>query len=100
MLEVCFQKPNETVAMFTEDLARLFHRADPNTFCKVWVWTPVRCGELSEKLLWCDFGPYVVLRRLSDITYEVVPAASSTSKCRQQQTDIIHVVCMKPFHSD
>lgn len=30
MLELRFQKPNETVAMFAEDLTRLFHRADPD----------------------------------------------------------------------
>ncbi|GBN68623.1 hypothetical protein AVEN_54881-1 [Araneus ventricosus] len=37
----------------------------------VWVFTPVRKVSLSEKLLKRYFGPYRVVQRLSDVTYEV-----------------------------
>ncbi|XP_055924631.1 uncharacterized protein LOC129956721 [Argiope bruennichi] len=52
----------------------------------VWIYTPVRKVGLSEKLLRRYFGPYQVLRRLSDVTYEV------------QDFDPESRMRMKPYH--
>lgn len=67
---------------------------------RVWVWFPVRRRGLSEKLLRRYFGPYKVLRRLSDVTYEVVADGSSCSKRRQHLPETVHVVRMKPYFSE
>lgn len=64
---------------------------------KVWVWTPVRRRGLSEKLLSRYFGPYEVVRRLSDLTYEVKSAGHERSRQRNP-TERIHVVRMKPYY--
>lgn len=66
---------------------------------QVWVWTPVRRRGLSEKLLSRYFGPYKVLRRVSDVNYEVVPDATSSRWVQRKQptSDIVHVVRMKPY---
>lgn len=51
---------------------------------QVWVWTPICRQGLSEKLLSRYFGPYKVIRRVSEVNYEVIPdgAASSTALLR------------------
>lgn len=67
---------------------------------RVWIWSPVRRRGLSEKLLRRYFGPYKVLRRISDVTYEVVGDGSCCSKRRQQVPEVVHVVRMKPYHSE
>lgn len=64
---------------------------------KVWVWTPVRRPGLSEKLLNRYFGPYRVLRRLSEVTYEVIPDGTVPSSSRQCSSDLVHVLRMKPY---
>lgn len=64
---------------------------------KVWVWTPVRRRGLSEKLLSRYFGPYEVVRRLSDLTYEVKSAGHERSR-QLNPTERIHVVRMKPYY--
>lgn len=64
---------------------------------KVWVWTPVRRRGLSEKLLRRYFGPYRVLRRISDLTYEVVPDSTPCTRRRQLSSELVHVVRMKPY---
>lgn len=61
----------------------------------VWVFTPVRKVGLSEKLLKKYFGPYKVLRRLSDVTYEVQDYEPASR--RRKQIDIVHVLRMKPY---
>lgn len=63
----------------------------------VWIFTPVRKVGLSEKLLKRYFGPYRVLRHLSDVTYEVEDG-DPTSR-RQQRRQVVHVLRMKPYHS-
>lgn len=50
---------------------------------KVWVWTPVRRRGDSEKLLSRYFGPYKVLRRISDWNYEVIPDSEAQTRRRQ-----------------
>lgn len=62
----------------------------------VWVWTPIHRKILSEKLLRRYFGPYGVLRRLSDVTYEVVPEDTTTrSSRRRPDPEAVHVVRLK-----
>ena len=62
----------------------------------VWIYTPVRKVGLSEKLLKRYFGPYQVLRRLSDVTYEVQDFDPSSR--RRKPKDVVHVLRMKPYH--
>lgn len=62
----------------------------------VWVYTPVRKVGLSEKLLRRYFGPYQVLRRLSDVTYEVQDFDPASR--RRKPRDVVHVMRMKPYH--
>ena len=62
----------------------------------VWIFTPVRKKGLSEKLLKRYFGPYQVLRRLSDVTYEV--ADFDPSSRRRKTKDTVHVLRMKPYY--
>lgn len=64
---------------------------------QVWVWTPIRRRGLSEKLLRRYFGPYTVLRRISDVNYEVVPDSPYCSKRRQHLPEVVHVLRMKPY---
>lgn len=64
---------------------------------KVWVWTPVRRRGLSEKLLKRYFGPYTILRRISDVNYEVLPDAVRSSSRRPLHPDVVHVVRLKPY---
>lgn len=63
---------------------------------KVWVWTPVRRRGLSEKLLKRYFGPYEVVRRISDVNYEVIPIVPSTSR-RPPHPEVVHVVRLKTY---
>ncbi|GBN08327.1 hypothetical protein AVEN_274516-1 [Araneus ventricosus] len=64
----------------------------------VWIFTPILKVGLSEKLLKriYIFGPYRVIKRLSDVTYEVEPCDSMHSKRRL--TDVVHVLRMKPYN--
>lgn len=61
----------------------------------VWVWTPIHRKTPSEKLLRRYFGPYGVLRRLSDVTYEVVPEDTTRSSRRRSDPEAVHVVRLK-----
>lgn len=62
---------------------------------EVWVWTPIRQRGHSEKLLRRYFGPYKVLRRLSDVTYEVLPEGTSRRSRRFPLSDVVHVSRLK-----
>lgn len=64
---------------------------------RVWIWAPVRRRGLSEKLLKRYFGPYRVLRQLSDVTYEVVDDGIVSQRQRNRRPDVVHVVRMKPY---
>lgn len=66
---------------------------------QVLVWTPVRRKGLSEKLLSRYFGPYKVLRRVSDVNYEVLPDGSQSPRRRQPRPEIVHVVRLKPYYT-
>lgn len=66
---------------------------------RVWVWTPVRRRGLSEKLMRRYFGPYTVLRQLSDVTYEVEPTSSSVAGRSRSRPEVVHVVRMKQYFS-
>ncbi|GFY47829.1 transposon Ty3-I Gag-Pol polyprotein [Trichonephila inaurata madagascariensis] len=62
----------------------------------VWVFMPVRKVGLSEKLLKRYFDPYRVVRKLSDITYEV---ELEPSPRRQKSTQVVHVLLMKKYYT-
>ncbi|GBM28422.1 hypothetical protein AVEN_262176-1 [Araneus ventricosus] len=62
----------------------------------VWIFTPVRKVGLSEKLLKKYLGPYQVVRKLSEVTYEVQDFDPLTK--RRKIKDIVHVVRMKPYY--
>lgn len=64
---------------------------------QVWVWTPVRRQGLSEKLLSRYFGPYKVVRRMSDVNYEVVPDGTMSPQRRKHYPEIVHVLRLKPY---
>ncbi|GFY45484.1 transposon Ty3-I Gag-Pol polyprotein [Trichonephila inaurata madagascariensis] len=50
----------------------------------------------SEKLLKKYFGRYQVLRKLSDVTYEVHDFDPTSRRCKSK--DIVHVLRMKPYY--
>ncbi|GBM27758.1 Retrovirus-related Pol polyprotein from transposon 412 [Araneus ventricosus] len=65
----------------------------------VWVFTPIRkkkvlrtCSDTLRRY----FGPYQVLHRLSDVTYEVQDFDPASR--RRKHTDVVHVLRMKPYH--
>lgn len=66
---------------------------------QVWVWTPVRRRGHSEKLLRRYFGPYTVLRRMSDVNYEVIPEGTVRSPRAPMRAEVVHVARMKPYHA-
>ncbi|UYV69302.1 K02A2.6-like [Cordylochernes scorpioides] len=78
-----YDKSHRPVQYRTEDL--------------VWVYTPVRKQGLSEKLLKRYFGPYKVVRQLSEVTYEV--EALERRPRQRNIKDIVHVLRMKPYRS-
>lgn len=69
-----------------------------NTGDRVWVWTPIRRQGLSEKLLHRYFGPYKIVQRLSDVTYEVLPEGTVGTR-RRPRSETVHVVRLKPYFS-
>lgn len=66
----------------------------------LWVWTPIHRKILSEKWLRRYFWPYGFLRRLSNVTYEVVPE-DTTARSSQRRSDLeaVHVVRIKPYYT-
>ncbi|GFR34074.1 transposon Ty3-I Gag-Pol polyprotein [Trichonephila clavata] len=71
--------------------AVLYHPGD-----LVWIYIPVRKVGRFEKLLKKYFGPNQVLRKLSDVTYEVHDFDPTTK--RRKSKDIVHVFRMKPYY--
>ncbi|GFV46226.1 transposon Ty3-I Gag-Pol polyprotein [Trichonephila clavipes] len=63
----------------------------------VWVFTPVRKIGLSEKLLKRYFGPYRVVRKLSDVTYEIEELEPSPR--RRKSTQVAHVLRMEKYYT-
>lgn len=63
----------------------------------VWVFIPVRKVGLSEKLLKRYFGPYKILQRLSDVTYEVEDFDPDSR--RRKSKEVVHVLRMKPYYN-
>ncbi|UYV70237.1 hypothetical protein LAZ67_7002256 [Cordylochernes scorpioides] len=62
----------------------------------VWIFTPIRRVGLSEKLLKRYFGPYKVIKKISDVTYEV--EAFGKSDKRRKERDTVHILRMKPYY--
>lgn len=61
----------------------------------VWVFTPVRKVGLSEKLLRRYFGPYRIVGRRSDVTYEV--ESMEGDRKRRNPKDVVHILRLKPY---
>ena len=59
----------------------------------VLVYKPFRKIDKSEKLLYRWLGPHKVIRRTSDLNYEVRKLKNKTNT-----TDVIHVTNLKPFN--
>lgn len=64
----------------------------------VLLWTPCRHVGLSSKLLSRYSGPYKVLRRLTDVTYEITPLGSQSSSSAPA-TDVVHGTRLKQYIS-
>lgn len=63
----------------------------------VLLWTPSRRVGLCEKLTSPYSGPYRVVRRVTDVTYEIEPLnATSARSC----SDVVHVTRLKRYYSD
>ncbi|GFS52850.1 retrovirus-related Pol polyprotein from transposon 412 [Trichonephila inaurata madagascariensis] len=62
----------------------------------VWIYIPVRKVGRCEKLLKKYFGSYQVLRKLSDVTYEVHDFDPNSR--RRKSKDIAPVLRMKPYY--
>lgn len=62
----------------------------------VWLWTPLRKRGLCKKLLSNYAGPFFVLRRLSDINYEIAKVMSK-DRC-SRRTQVVHLARLKPSH--
>ncbi|GFY71421.1 uncharacterized protein TNIN_484401 [Trichonephila inaurata madagascariensis] len=63
----------------------------------VLVFTPFRKDGLSEKLLRRYFGPYRVVKKLSEVTYEVEELGPSPQ--RRKPTQVVHVLRMKKYYT-
>ncbi|GFY75052.1 transposon Ty3-I Gag-Pol polyprotein [Trichonephila inaurata madagascariensis] len=63
----------------------------------VGIYIPVRKVGRSEKLLKKFFGPYQVLRKLSEVTYEVHDLIRPLED-ENKSKDIVHVLRMKPYY--
>ncbi|UYV70906.1 hypothetical protein LAZ67_8001072 [Cordylochernes scorpioides] len=89
----------ETLKAQEKDKARYDskHEAmDYNVGDLVWIFILIRKVGLSEKLMKRYFRPYKVIRKLSDVTFEIEPVDQPTR--RRQTRDLVHVVRMKPYH--
>ena len=75
------------------DAATTFHSKKGDF---VWLWTPQRKRGLCQKFLSQYAGPFVVVDRLSDLTY-VVARLTSAGR-RSSRTQLAHVARLKQFH--
>lgn len=74
-------------------------RHTPVTFAPgdfVLLWTPVRKKGLCTKFLCRYTGPYVILRRLSDVTFVIAKVSSDNRRSRITQA--VHVARLKHYH--
>lgn len=63
----------------------------------VWLWTPQRKRGLCEKLLPHYDGPFLVLQRISEVTYILSRVTASGRPCKR--TQVAHVARLKRYHS-
>lgn len=64
----------------------------------VLLWFPSRRVGLCEKLLSRYAGPYRVVRKVTNVTYEIAPL-NPKSASATIASDIVHVSRLKPYHS-
>ncbi|UYV62216.1 hypothetical protein LAZ67_1008247, partial [Cordylochernes scorpioides] len=58
------------------------------------LWTPIRKPGKCEKLLRRYFGPYIVLKKISDVNYSIVPEDNSGNRT---QPTTVHISRIKPY---
>lgn len=63
----------------------------------VWLWTPTRRVGRSEKLLPRYTGPHRVIRRISELNYQIEPCTPPADR-RTPATQTSHVIRLKPYH--
>lgn len=88
-----------TLASQDRSKQRYDQRHDAISFRKgefVWLWTPQRKPGLCQKFLPQYTGPYVIVDRLTDLTYVV--ARLTTPSRRSNRTQLVHVARLKKFH--
>ena len=72
---------------------------------KVLVWTPFRRKGLSEKLLHCWYGPYIIVEQKGPVNYKVKLLVTHLSVGTRAQfkrrgvyiNDVVHICRIKPF---
>ncbi|UYV66609.1 K02A2.6-like [Cordylochernes scorpioides] len=58
------------------------------------LWTPIRKPGKYEKLLRRYFGPYIVLKKISDVNYSIVPEDNPGNRT---QPTTVHISRIKPY---
>ncbi|UYV60625.1 hypothetical protein LAZ67_1001700, partial [Cordylochernes scorpioides] len=58
------------------------------------LWTPIRKPGKCEKLLRRYFGPYIVLKKISDVNYSIVPEDNPGNRT---QPTTVHISRIKPY---
>ncbi|UYV63892.1 K02A2.6-like, partial [Cordylochernes scorpioides] len=58
------------------------------------LWTPIRKPGKCEKLLRRYFGPYIVLKKISDLNYSIVPEDNPGNRT---QPTTVHISRIKPY---
>ncbi|UYV78663.1 hypothetical protein LAZ67_16002321, partial [Cordylochernes scorpioides] len=58
------------------------------------LWTPIRIPGKCEKLLRRYFGPYIVLKKISDVNYSIVPEDNPGNRT---QPTTVHISRIKPY---
>ncbi|UYV77524.1 K02A2.6-like [Cordylochernes scorpioides] len=61
----------------------------------VWIFIPVRKVGYSEKLMRRYFGPYKVIRKISDVTYEVETFGNQQG--RRKTKYLVHICRLNPY---
>lgn len=88
-----------TLASQSQSKQRYDVRHRSVSFCKgdlVWLWTPFRKRGLCSKFLSRYTGPFVILDRVSDVTYVI--SRLTTHGRRSSKTQLVHGARLKTYH--